>query len=66
VLTGKRNLTLDMVRRVKSGLGISADLLIGGTPNVARGLPSVRAARNARSRKTMGVKAAKRAGKRSA
>src|ERR1700678_3692788 len=66
VLTGQRNLTLEMVRRVKSGLGISADLLIGATPNVARGLPSVRAARNARSRKTMGVKAAKRAGRRSA
>jgi HTH-type transcriptional regulator / antitoxin HigA len=28
VLTGKRSLTLEMVRRVKSGLGISADLLI--------------------------------------
>jgi HTH-type transcriptional regulator/antitoxin HigA len=28
VLTGKRPLTLEMVRRVKSGLGISADLLI--------------------------------------
>jgi HTH-type transcriptional regulator / antitoxin HigA len=30
VLTGKRSLTLDMVRRVRSGLGISADLLIAG------------------------------------
>ncbi len=29
VLTGKRSLTLEMVRRVHSGLGISADLLIG-------------------------------------
>ena len=28
VLTGKRSLTLEMVRRVKDGLGISADLLI--------------------------------------
>jgi HTH-type transcriptional regulator/antitoxin HigA len=28
VLTGKRSLTLEMVRRVHSGLGISADLLI--------------------------------------
>jgi HTH-type transcriptional regulator/antitoxin HigA len=28
ILTGKRPLTLEMVRRVKSGLGISADLLI--------------------------------------
>jgi HTH-type transcriptional regulator / antitoxin HigA len=32
VLTGKRSLTLEMVRRVKSGLGISADLLIAATP----------------------------------
>ena len=37
VLTGKRNLTLDMVRRVKSGLGISADLLIGDTSNIPAG-----------------------------
>lgn len=28
ILTGKRPLTLEMVRRVKNGLGISADLLI--------------------------------------
>lgn len=28
VLTGKRPLTLEMIRRVKEGLGISADLLI--------------------------------------
>jgi HTH-type transcriptional regulator / antitoxin HigA len=32
VLTGKRSLTLEMVRRVKSGLGISADLLIAAAP----------------------------------
>lgn len=32
VLTGKRPLTLEMVRRVKSGLGISADLLILPSP----------------------------------
>ena len=32
VLTGKRALTLEMVRRVKSGLGISADLLILPVP----------------------------------
>ena len=29
VMTGKRPLTLAMVRRVKAGLGISADLLVG-------------------------------------
>jgi HTH-type transcriptional regulator/antitoxin HigA len=32
VLTRKRNLTLEMIRRVKCGLGISADLLIGAAP----------------------------------
>jgi HTH-type transcriptional regulator/antitoxin HigA len=32
VLTGKRSLTLNMVRRVRSGLGISADLLIAPLP----------------------------------
>src|SRR5271154_4972709 len=32
ILTGKRNLTLTMVRRVKDGLGISADLLIRAVP----------------------------------
>ena len=34
VMTGKRGLTLAMVRRVRSGLGISADLLVG--PGKAR------------------------------
>jgi HTH-type transcriptional regulator/antitoxin HigA len=29
VMTGKRQLTLAMIRRVRSGLGISADLLVG-------------------------------------
>src|ERR1035437_11199843 len=29
IMTGKRGLTLSMVRRVRSGLGISADLLVG-------------------------------------
>ncbi len=32
ILTGKRSLTLDMVRRVRGGLGISADLLIAPLP----------------------------------
>lgn len=36
VLTGKRSLTLEMVRRVKSGLGISADLLIAPAPVSAK------------------------------
>ncbi len=36
VLTGKRPLTLEMVRRVKSGLGISADLLILPSPALHR------------------------------
>lgn len=29
IMTGKRGLTVAMVRRVRSGLGISADLLVG-------------------------------------
>jgi HTH-type transcriptional regulator/antitoxin HigA len=29
IMTGKRGLTLAMVRRIRSGLGISADLLVG-------------------------------------
>ena len=33
ILTRKRSLTLSMVRRVKFGLGISADLLIETSPN---------------------------------
>ncbi len=33
VLTGKRPLTLEMVRRVRRGLGISADLLISVHPS---------------------------------
>jgi HTH-type transcriptional regulator/antitoxin HigA len=32
VLAGKRPLTLNMIRRVKAGLGISADLLIQESP----------------------------------
>jgi len=36
VMTGKRPLTLAMVRRVRSGLGISADLLVGTEKNMAR------------------------------
>ena len=36
VLTGKRPLTLEMVRRVKGGLGISADLLILPAPALDR------------------------------
>jgi hypothetical protein len=35
-MTGKRGLTLAMVRRVRSGLGISADLLVGTVPRKRR------------------------------
>jgi HTH-type transcriptional regulator/antitoxin HigA len=64
VLTRKRNLTLDMVRRVKWGLGISADLLIGATPIKARNLPVARAAGNARRSKAAEAKGVKQARKR--
>ena len=36
VMTGRRSLTLAMVRRVKDGLGISADVLIRNAPAVKR------------------------------
>jgi HTH-type transcriptional regulator/antitoxin HigA len=36
VLTGKRPLTLPMIRRVRDGLGISADVLVGTGKTVAR------------------------------
>lgn len=42
VLTGKRPLTLEMVRRVRAGLGISADLLIMPAPALATEHPSSR------------------------
>lgn len=42
VLTGKRSLTLEMVRRVKGGLGISADLLINSAPALNRAHSSSR------------------------
>lgn len=36
VLAGKRRLTLPMIRRVRDGLGISADLLVGTTKTSVR------------------------------
>ncbi len=42
VLTGKRPLTLEMVRRVKGGLGISADLLIMPAPALDKSGPGSR------------------------
>ncbi len=42
VLTGKRPLTLEMVRRVKRGLGISADLLILPSPSLDTSRPGSR------------------------
>jgi HTH-type transcriptional regulator/antitoxin HigA len=48
VLTGKRSLTLEMVRRVKSGLGISADLLIAATPAKTHRYSASRADRSAK------------------
>ena len=42
VMTGKRPLTLEMVRRVKGGLGISADLLITSAPALHKAHPASR------------------------
>jgi HTH-type transcriptional regulator / antitoxin HigA len=50
VLTRKRNLTLEMIRRVKCGLGISADLLIGAAPVKGRQLPKDRTVQSSRRR----------------
>lgn len=47
VLTGKRPLTLEMVRRVRSGLGISADLLIMPVAASRKGTGQVAAQRRA-------------------
>jgi HTH-type transcriptional regulator/antitoxin HigA len=54
VLTRRRNLTLEMIRRVNRGLGISADLLIGASPMKRHGRRSrpVRARTAKSSRKT--------------
>ena len=43
VMARKRGLTLAMVRRVRSGLGISADLLIAPEPGRRKARPAVRA-----------------------
>ena len=45
ILTGKRKLTLAMIRRVRSGLGISADLLIAppAATQLARARPKTTA-----------------------
>ena len=32
VMTGKRNLTLPMIRRLRDGLGLSAEVLVGAGP----------------------------------
>ena len=45
VMTGKRGLTLAMVRRVRSGLGISADLLVGTSAGKVRIRTAVKARR---------------------
>lgn len=49
ILTRKRPLTLEMVRRVRGGLGISADLLISSAPPSKGGqtMPRVRPAKTA-------------------
>lgn len=45
VLSGKRSLTLPMIRRVRRGLGISADLLIQETPLRRPGGAALRSSR---------------------
>ena len=59
VLTGKRSLTLAMVRRVKDGLGISADLLIlpASAPRSGQSAPRRQAAKPAGRASTTAGKA---------
>jgi HTH-type transcriptional regulator/antitoxin HigA len=68
ILTGKRPLTLDMVRRVRGGLGISADLLIAPLPaqliakstsrsHRSRSKSKVLAIKNGKAKQTMVAKA---------
>ena len=56
ILTRKRSLTLSMVRRIKLGLGISADLLIDTTPQKTSCAYGSHPARNAQPSKTKNVK----------
>lgn len=49
VMTRKRPLTVAMIRRVRSELGISADLLIGVSKNRARGELSPRQTKSSKS-----------------
>jgi len=56
ILTGKRSLTLGMVRRIKFGLGISADLLIDASPNKTSSADGSHTARNAQPAKAKIVK----------
>jgi HTH-type transcriptional regulator / antitoxin HigA len=55
VLTGKRSLTLDMVRRVRGGLGISADLLIAPLPEKLATKYTSRAKRVKSKSKTLAI-----------
>ena len=56
ILTRKRSLTLSMIRRVKSGLGISADLLIDPTPVKAKHFYGSHTAQNVLPGKKKSVK----------
>ncbi len=61
ILTGKRRLTLSMIRRIKLGLGISTDLLIDTAPQKTSRAYGSRPAWNARRRKTKNAKKQKTA-----
>jgi HTH-type transcriptional regulator / antitoxin HigA len=56
VLNRKRSLTLEMVRRLKSGLGISADALIGSRKHTTKGLAYKRPASETHTQRTISAK----------
>ena len=56
ILNRKRNLTLEMVRRLKFDLGISADSLIGSTRPTAHNSASARSAHKAHSAQALTTK----------
>jgi HTH-type transcriptional regulator / antitoxin HigA len=56
ILNRKRNLTLEMVRRLKFGLGISADSLIGSTKRTAHNHAYARSAHKNNSARALTTK----------
>ena len=56
ILNRKRNLTLEMVRRLKSDLGISADSLIGSTMHAAHSYSDARSSHKSHAARVLTTK----------